>query len=135
MDYRIDEIEGIGPVNREKLIAAGIATTADLLKECGARSGRDKTAKATGLSASVILTFANMADLMRVNGIGRQFAELLVASGVDTIKELATRKAANLQPKLAETNAAKKLAKSVPAETQIQAWIDAAAQTEAMITH
>ena len=34
MGYKIEEIEGIGPVFAEKLGTAGIGTTADLLKLC-----------------------------------------------------------------------------------------------------
>ena len=76
-----------------------------------------------------------MADLMRIKGVGRQFGELLKAAGVDTVKELATRKPENLTPKLAEVNAEKKLAKAVPSLDQVTAWVAAAKETEPMISH
>ena len=50
MSYKIEEIEGIGPAYGEKLTAAGIKTTDDLLTNCGSESGRKKTATSTGLS-------------------------------------------------------------------------------------
>ena len=40
MDYKIEEIEGIGPVYGEKLKAAGISRVDQLLEECAAKSGR-----------------------------------------------------------------------------------------------
>ena len=135
MGYKIDEIEGIGPAFKEKLSAAGIANTDQLLEKCASAKGRKETAEVVGISASELLKWADMADLMRISGVGRQFGELLKAAGVDTVKELRTRKAENLTPKLAEVNAEKKLAKAVPSLDQVQGWIDAAKETEPLITH
>lgn len=135
MSYKIDEIEGIGPVYKEKLAVAGIKTTDDLLDLCASAKGRKETSSKTGIDASQLLKWANMADLMRISGIGRQFAELLKAAGVDTVKELRTRKAENLAAKLAQINGEKKLAKTVPVASQVQAWVDKAKETEPLITH
>lgn len=135
MGYPIDEIEGIGPAHRETLSKAGIVTTDDLLKLCASAKGRKEVSDASGLSTSMLLKWADMADLMRISGIGRQFGELLKAAGVDTVKELRTRVAENLTPKLAEVNAEKKLAKAVPGVSQVQDWIDKAKETEPLITH
>ena len=91
MSYKIIEIEGIGAKFAERLQVAAIYSTNDLLKACGSRKGRDETAEKTGISASQLLKWTNMADLMRVSGIGEEFSELLEAAGVDTVKELATQ--------------------------------------------
>ena len=40
MDYKIEDVEGIGAVYGEKLSAADIKTTGDLLALCGSRTGR-----------------------------------------------------------------------------------------------
>jgi len=135
MAYKIDEIEGIGPSYREKLRAAGIKTTDDLLSQCAKPAGRKKVCENTGLSEKHILGWTNMADLMRVSGIGRQYAELLEASGVDTIKELRNRKAENLAAKMNEVNAEKKLAKSTPAKSVVENWIAQAKTTDPMIEY
>jgi predicted flap endonuclease-1-like 5' DNA nuclease len=132
---KIDEIEGIGPSYAEKLAGAGIATTEQLLDLCCDARGRDKIAGATGLSAAQLLKWANMADLMRVSGIGRQYSELLEAAGVDTIKELRTRNHDNLAAKMQEINDAKKVAKSTPTASMVQEWIDQAKKLEPKITH
>ena len=107
MDYKIIDIEGIGDVYAEKLIAAGINKVSELLEKCAAPKGRKALAEETGISEKLILKWTNHADLFRINGVGPQFAELLEAAGVDTVKEFRHRVAENLQPKLEETNAAK----------------------------
>jgi predicted flap endonuclease-1-like 5' DNA nuclease len=135
MAYKIDEIEGIGPSYREKLQAAGIKTTDDLLSHCAKPAGRKKVCENTGLSEKHILGWTNMADLMRVSGIGRQYAELLEASGVDTIKELRNRNAENLAAKMNEVNAKKKLAKATPAKSVVEDWIAQAKKTDPMIEY
>lgn len=125
-NYKIVEIEGIGPAYAAKLQAAGIATTNDLLKSCADPKGRKALALATGLDEARLLKWANMADLMRIKGVGKQYAELLEAAGVDTVKELKQRVPANLAAKMAEVNASRKLTRAVPAEKMVAGWIDQA---------
>lgn len=124
--YKIEEIEGIGKVFAGKLNEVGITTTSGLLKSCSDPKGRRALAEKTGIDAERLLKWANMADLMRVKGIGKQYAELLEASGVDTVKELKNRNAANLAVKMAEVNEAKKLARAVPAEKMVAGWVEQA---------
>jgi len=135
MAYKIDEIEGIGPSYKEKLQGAGIKNTDDLLEHCCKPEGRKKMAEKTGLSEKHLLGWTNMADLMRVSGIGRQYAELLEAAGVDTIKELRNRNAANLAAKMEEVNAEKKLAKASPSTSTVTDWISQAKETDPKICY
>ena len=83
----------------------------------------------------LILTWVNHADLFRVKGIGPQFSELLEAAGVDTVKELKTRRADNLVAKMQEVNEAKHLTKVVPTVAQMQEMIDLAKELEPMVTY
>lgn len=135
MAYKIDEIEGIGPAYREKLAAAGINTTDDLLKLCCDAKGRQQVAEKTGLSGSQILAWVNMADLMRISGVGGEYSELLEAAGVDTIKELRTRNAENLAAKMKEVNDSKKLTRTVPSQSTVAKWIEQAKGMEPSVTH
>lgn len=135
MAYKISDIEGIGPAYAEKLIAAGIKTTEDLLEKCATSRGRDKVAEETGISSKLILRWTNHADLFRIHGVAGQFAELLEAAGVDTVKEFRHRVAANLYPKLVEINEAKNLCNRVPSEKEIQKMIDHAKELEPVITY
>ena len=135
MSYPIQDIEGIGPVYGEKLAGAEIKTTEDFLKFCCEPKGRDQVAEQTGISPKLVLTWANMADMMRINGVGPEFAELLEAAGVDTVKELRHRRSDNLAAKMAEVNEEKKLTRQVPAESQIATWIEAAKTLDPKISH
>ena len=135
MAYKIEEVEGIGPTYGAKLKEAGIDDTDDFLKLCCDAKGRKEAAEKTGISEKMLLTWANMADLMRVNGVGKQYAEILHAAGVDTIKELRTRNAANLTEAMKKVNDEKNLANANASETSVQDWIDKAKEMEPLITH
>lgn len=126
MGYKIHEIEGIGPAFGKKLEGAGIVLTDDLLKACGTPQGRRQVAEATGLNETQLLKWANLADLMRISGIGKQFSELLEASGVDTVKELKHRKPENLATRMKQVNDEKRLTRAVPSAARIARWVDQA---------
>ena len=67
-----------------------------------------------------------MVDLFRIQGVGAQYAELLEAAGVDTVVELATRKAENLTKKMEEVNETKKLVRRVPPLKTVEGWVEEA---------
>ena len=133
--YKIIDVEGIGPVYTEKLVAVGITDTDILLEKCAKPAGRKALADETGISPKLILTWTNHADLIRINGIGPQFAELLEAAGVDTVKELKHRKPENLQPKLVEINEEKNLVGRVPALKEVERMIAEAAELPAVMEY
>ena len=133
MTYKVIDIEGVGEVYAEKLIAAGIKTDAELLEKCAKPAGRKALAEATGISPKLILKWD--CDLYRINGVGPQFAELLECAGVDTVKELKHRVAENLQKKLEEVNAQKNLTNRVPAVSEVQKMIDQAKELPAKMEY
>lgn len=135
MSYKIEEIEGIGAAYADKLQAAGINTTEKLLEKGATRKGRDEIAEATGISGKLILKWVNHADLFRIKGVAGQFAELLEAAGVDTVKEFRHRVAANLQPKLVEVNDAKNLCNRVPSVAELEKMIDQAKELDPIVTY
>ena len=135
MAYKIAEIEGIGDVYAQKLEAAGVKTTDDLLDNASTPRQRKALAEATGISEKLILKWANHADLFRIKGVAGQFAELLEAAGVDTVKELRHRVAANLQPKLVEINEAKNLCNRVPAVSEVEKMIAQAKELEPRLSY
>lgn len=122
-NYKIEEIEGIGPAFGEKLRAAGITSTDKLFAACHTKKQRKELAEQTGIDEAKILKWANMSDLFRIKGVGSEYAELLEAAGVDTVKELAQRKADNLTAKMEEVNAAKKLVRRTPVLKNVEGWI------------
>ncbi|MGH0032175.1 MAG: DUF4332 domain-containing protein [Myxococcota bacterium] len=132
---KIEEVEGIGPAYGQKLREAGIDDTDKLLELCCTKQGRKQTAEKTGISESLVLKWANHADLFRIKGVGPEYAELLEAAGVDTVKELRNRNAANLAAKCAEVNAEKKLTRTVPSENVVSGWVDQAKELPPTIEH
>lgn len=126
MRYPIKEIEGIGATHGNKLVKAGISRTDQLLERCATPAKRKALAGETGLTEGQLLKWANLADLMRITGIGKQYSELLEAAGVDTVKELKHRRPDNLGHSMREVNASKRLARQVPAEKQIAGWVEQA---------
>ncbi len=132
---KISDVEGIGSVAAEKLLKAGITTTDQLLDAGCDKKGRVKVASLTGLPEKQILKWVNMCDLFRINGVAGQFAELLKASGVDTVKELRNRKPENLVAKMVETNVQKKLTRQVPGVNTVSKWVSQAQELPPKITH
>src|SRR5690349_24258883 len=120
---KIVDVEGIGPGYAAKLQAAGVATTDELLGRGGSQGGRDRLAAETGISEKLVLEWVNHADLMRIDGVGSEYADLLEAAGVDSVPELATRNATNLAAALEKANAAKNLVRRVPSETVVAKWV------------
>lgn len=116
-------IEGIGPAYAEKLAAAGINSTESLLERGATPAGRSALAQETGISHKLILTWVNHADLMRVKGVGSQFADLLEEAGVDTIPDLARRNAGNLYEKLVAANQEKNLVRHLPSQADVESWV------------
>ncbi len=82
----IDAIGGIGPRSARQLRRAGVKTTDGLLKRGSSKRGREELAEAAGLSESDILAWVNTADLMRIKGVGSEYANLLSMTGVNTVK-------------------------------------------------
>jgi len=120
----LEKVEGIGELYGKKLRDAGVSNTEMLLEAGSTRKGRDELAAKTGIASKLILEWVNHVDLFRVKGVGEEYADLLEASGVDTVPELAQRRADNLHKKMAEVNGEKKLVRQLPPEKQVQEWID-----------
>jgi hypothetical protein len=72
---------------------------------------------------------------MRVAGIGSEYADLLAAAGVETIKSLRRRNAANLMTALDQVNTKKRIVQRLPTLEMVQGWIDAASTLEPIVNH
>ncbi len=131
----IDAIEGIGHAQATKLRKARIRTTEALLRAAATRAGRRSVAEATGLSEQQVLAWVNRADLMRVKGVGEEYSDLLEAAGVDTVRELRRRNAANLLTTMIEVNAKKRLVRRLPTLGMVERWVDHAKDLDPVVAH
>jgi predicted flap endonuclease-1-like 5' DNA nuclease len=132
---QIADIEGIGEAYAKKLTEAGIRTVEKLLQEGSGPKGRKALAEKTGIKETLILEWVNRADLDRIKGVGSEYADLLEAAGVDTVVELGKRIPANLLKKMEEVNAAKKLVRKMPVESQVTDWVEQAKKLERVVTY
>ena len=123
---KLSIIEGVGDSYEAKLKEAGITSIESLLNACATKKGRIAAAEKTGISEKLILKWTNHADLIRIKGIGGEYAELLEAAGVDTVPELSKRRADNLYAKMVEINEQKSLVRKLPTEKQIADWVQQA---------
>jgi hypothetical protein len=124
MPYPICVVDGIHPGIAKKLVDAKIRTTSRLLQSASTPHGRRQLAEQIGFDAATILRCANMADRMRIKGVGRESAELLEAAGVDTVRELRYRNPANLASRMKSAMKNAKLARPLPSEKVVARWIE-----------
>ncbi len=132
---KLTTIEGIGPSFEAKLKQANINSCERLLEQGASAAGRSAIAEASGIDASRILKFVNHADLCRIKGVGGEYSELLEASGVDSVPELAQRNAENLVAKMKEVNKAKSLVRNAPSAKQVASWITQARGLGRVVSH
>lgn len=132
---KILSIEGIGATYAKKLQSVGIYTTEALLKSAATKRDRKILADKTGISETLILEWANLADLFRIKGIGEQYSDLVEESGVDTIKEMRRRNPENLHKKILEINKEKNLVNRPPGLSMVSSWIDQAKELDPVITY
>lgn len=119
----LELVEGIGPKYAEKIKKAGIMTTKQLLIEGATVKGREDVAKRVKVSKARVLEWVNRIDLMRINGIGEEYSDLLEQAGVDTVPELAIRNYENLTDKMVEINDKKKLVRVTPSKSKVKIWV------------
>ena len=133
---KLEEVEGIGPINAEQFKLAGIATGEALLEQGATPGGRAALEKATGISGTLILKWVNRLDLMRIKGIGAEYSDLLEVAGVDSPAELAQRNAANLATTFEEVVAARPgTVRRVPTEAEVAGWIAEAKALPKVVSH
>lgn len=130
----ISAIRAIRHREATRLRKARVRTTDALLQQAGTRRGRAELSERTDIPTTELLKWAQQADLMRVKGIGSEYADLLSASGVDTIKALRRRNAANLMVSFTQVNAKRRLVQRLPTVEMVQGWIEGANAVEPIAT-
>ena len=129
----ITAIESMEHRDATKLRKAGIRTTEALLKSAATRTGRRRLSRETGLSEADILAWANRADLMRIRGIGSEYADLLEATGVDTIRALRRRNPDRLLEAMTGTNLRRRVIRRLPTDGMVRRWVDEAQEIEPIV--
>jgi len=135
MSYPITDIDGVDGEVAAVLKSVGIRSTDRLLEAARTVKGRKVLATRTGFNEKQLLYWANVADRMRIKGVRKEYAELLQAAGVDTVKELKYRNPINLAQAMADANRKRKLVRLLPSEKMVKRWIENAKLLPLKITY
>jgi predicted RecB family nuclease len=135
MPSSISELDGLTPDFAIKMKKLGIRTTEKLLETAKSLKGRQMLAEKTDIAETQLLRVANLIDRMRIKGVGQDYAELLEAAGVSTIKELRYRNPGRLAEAMAKANVERKLVRILPSEQTIGRWIDHAKKLPVKISY
>lgn len=135
MSYSITAIEEIDADDAKALKSVGIRTTEKLLEAAKGPKGRKFLAAKTELDEKKLLRWANISDKLRIKGMGREYAALLCAVGVETVKELRYRNPARLAKAMAEANKKRKLVRFLPSEKLVTRWVEHARKLPQKITY
>lgn len=112
---------------------AGIRTTEALLRHAGTRRSRLELAGRTGIPAAEILVWARRADIMRVRGIGAEYATILEAIGIISLTDLCRWEPVGLMAALVEANTAKRLVRRLPSGSMVGEWLVSATQLDPLV--
>ncbi|MBN9005233.1 MAG: DUF4332 domain-containing protein [Rhizobiales bacterium] len=135
MTYPIAKLEGLTAVDAKKLRSVGIRTTEAFLEAAHTSKGRKTLAAKTGFSEQQLLEWANIADYMRIPGLGNGKTKLLRAAGVTTVRELTHRNPARLAQAMKDVNTKRKLVNALPSEKSIGELIAQARKLPLKITY
>lgn len=130
---RIDQVAGIGHRQATKLRKAGVRTSKTLTECASTRRGRTQLAKQTGLTPKDLQLWVHHADLLRIKGVGAEYAALLVEAGVDTLRDLRRRNPTALLAKIIGLNGSQRVVDRLPTESMVEGWITAAGDLEPSI--
>ena len=135
MTYPLSELDGMTAFAASKLKSQGIRTTEGLLESASTVKGRKALAAKTGISEQQLLEWANVADCMRIPGMGKAKTGLVRAAGVATVRELALRNPARLAQNMRDVNTKRKLVRVLPSEKSVEQLIAQARKLQPKISY
>jgi predicted flap endonuclease-1-like 5' DNA nuclease len=134
-NYALEEIPQMIPAaEAQKLKAVGVTTTFQLLERAADPKQRKLLAQQAKVADKTLSDWVQMADIMRIKGVGPDVGRLLGAAGVHTVAQLKTQDAATLEDEIMKVNSKQHLSENPPSVEHLQAWI-AQAQTLPIVLH
>jgi hypothetical protein len=129
----IETIEGIGEGFGKRLRADGVDTTEQLLQMCVNEEGIAAVCKCVDLDADTIRNWGTMADLIRIKGLGGQWAELMWRAGVKSVQDLGKQDIGPLRDRMREVNDAEHRVAELPGENRVAGFIQAASEMDPIL--
>ena len=135
MAIPVSKLKGVDSSLVQKLESKGIVDSDHLLDATKSPAERVRLSEQVGVESRAILELANRADLSRVHGVAGVYSDLLEQAGVDTVKELATRRPENLHAKIEEVNSAHRLSARTPTLSMVEDWVTQAKTLPKLLTY
>ncbi|MFO7547716.1 MAG: DUF4332 domain-containing protein [Acidimicrobiia bacterium] len=129
----ISAIVGMPPKSATKLRKQGVRSTEGLLRRTAVKKDRAELANHAGIDPDHLLGWALAADLMRVKGVGGEYAALLMAAGATTARDLRRRSPQALTTRLSEINEERRLVRRLPTTAMVAAWIEHAGEVDPIV--
>jgi predicted flap endonuclease-1-like 5' DNA nuclease len=126
-NHSIAHLPGLSPPQIKQLIAAGIATTFDLLHQGNSLSQRQQLSQTLSTNIKHINKWTALANLARIPGVGCEYCGLLLHAGVSTPQQLSTMTVQQLHPQLLRLQVQLfNRADRAPDMAQVATWIQQA---------
>jgi predicted flap endonuclease-1-like 5' DNA nuclease len=131
----VETIEGIGPTYGGRLRGVGITRISDLLQAGSTRNERSALANKLGVASTTVLKWVSRADFFRIRGVGKQYSDLIVASGIHNVDDLSRSNPKNLYAKLKDTDRKMNLVKRPPSFNTVKRWIAHAEKLQRIVEY
>jgi predicted flap endonuclease-1-like 5' DNA nuclease len=131
---RIRDLHCLRTNEANQLVDFGVTSTDRLLLVASKRQGREDLAEETGISESKILRLVQLADLMRVKGIGSEYTRLLDRVGVQTLKQLGRRSPQRLMDDFANLNSERQVVQRMPSIGDVRDWVEGAKRMASLVS-
>jgi len=130
----IKSLPFIGRKYRVMLKKAKITTTGEILEHGICRTSRGNLANELGISERLIFKWVNLADLLRVKGIGKRYLKLLDKIGIGNLNKLSKQDSDNILQKInsLDQEDLKKI-KRKPSKKTIRRWIEESRKTRKIV--
>ena len=130
----IDSINGMTHTEATKLRRARVRTTTTFLQIASTRSGRALLTKETGINSPKLLHWARRAELMQIKNLGKDYADLLEAVGVESVSDLKRRNPEALLDVMQKRNSKNQIVDRMPSLKKVTSWIEDAVLMEIKVS-
>ena len=131
----IKEIIDINQRSVDLLADAGVRTLTQLLEVGATSTGRMQLADEAHLDDKTIKRWVHQADLMRIKGLGPEFADLLCRVETCTVPKLAYRSTEGLYAELVELNEREHIVGRIPSRDELHSFITEAKRLPKLVQH
>jgi predicted flap endonuclease-1-like 5' DNA nuclease len=127
---KLTDIDGLGEYLAEKLRMNGIRTLEALRTRGATQEGIRELSKLSGIQGERLVSFVAQADLMRIAGIGADYAKTLMAVGVLSVRDLARQNPEILADAILGLSLALGDLAQAPTQQRIADWVEQARELE-----